>query len=482
MEQVRVAPVSIGKIESIITRKSLAFLQEIGPAARRLLGQRRVWNINSTAQGGGVAEMLQPILAYVRSMELDVRWLVIGGTPEFFDITKRIHNNIHGHPGDGGPLGPAERAVYEGVLATNARSLASHIRKGDIVICHDPQTAGLVPHLRKRGCLVIWRCHIGHDQPNPLTQRAWSFLYPDVRQAHRYVFTRRAYAPAALDADRVEVIAPSIDPLSAKNQALAPEGVRAILHAAGVFNGHPNSALPLFHRQNGTMALVHRRAEIVRTAPLDPNQPLIVQVSRWDHLKDPLGVMSGFARYVRDESAALMLAGPNVAAVADDPEGAAVLKEVVAAWQALPEAMQRRVHIACLPMLDLEENAAIVNALQRHARVVVQKSMHEGFGLTVTEAMWKGRPVVASAVGGIQDQITDGLHGLLVPDPADLGAYAAAVDRLLADRELARRLGRNARTRVRTHYLVPRHLQQYYRLFEEVLCEERVTRKTRAAG
>lgn len=483
MEQVRVAPVSIEKIESLITRKSLAFLHDIGPAARELLSGRIVWNLNSTAQGGGVAEMLQPVLAYVQSMGLDVRWVVIGGTPEFFDITKRIHNNIHGHPGDGGDLAAAERATYEMVASMNAQSFAPHVRSGDIVICHDPQTAGLIPHLVRHGCHVVWRCHIGHDQPNELTSRAWSFLVPYLRQAHRYVFTRRSYVPAQLASDRVEVIPPSIDPLSAKNQLLDPEVVRSILIASGVFDGPPAAAMPLYHRQDGSMALVRRQAEIIRTAPLHPDQPLVLQVSRWDHLKDPIGVITGFTRYLRNDSAVLMLAGPSVAAVADDPEGGAVLKEVTAAWNALPRSMRQRVQIACLPMLDREENAAIVNALQRHASVVVQKSLHEGFGLTVTEAMWKGRPVVASAVGGIQDQITDGVHGLLVCDPTDLVEFAGAVDRVLSDRLLGRRLMRNARSRVRSQYLVPRHLQQYYQLFQELLVAESQGKQTaRIAG
>lgn len=482
MEQIRVAPVSIEKIASIITRKSFTFLQDIGPVARRLLGERIIWNVNSTAQGGGVAEMLQPILAYVRSMDVDVRWVVIGGTSEFFDITKRIHNNIHGHEGDGGSLGPQEQQTYQEVLARNAESFSRHIREGDIVICHDPQTAGLVSFLRERGCYVIWRCHIGHDRPNELTGRAWAFLTPHLQDVHRYIFTRRSYAPPQLDPQRVEVIPPSIDPLSAKNQALPPDVVRSTLIAAGIFAGPPSSTLPIYHRQSSTMGVVRRTAEVIRTAPLRPNQRLILQVSRWDHLKDPIGVMQGFVRNLQDPSAVLMLAGPSVAAVADDPEGGQVLAQVIAAWKALPDFLRRRVHIACLPMADREENAAIVNALQRHATIVVQKSLHEGFGLTVTEAMWKARPVVASAVGGIQDQITDGVHGLLVRDPTDLAEFASALDRILADRNLARRLMRNARQRVRTQFLVPRHLCQYYRMLEELVSVAPGHRVARIAG
>jgi len=483
MEQVRVAPVSIDKIESALSRKGLAFLEDIGPAARALLGARPIWNVNSTAQGGGVAEMLQPILAYVRSLHVDARWVVIGGKPEFFDITKRIHNNIHGDAGDGGPLGPRERSIYDAVLASNAESLAGHVREGDIVICHDPQTAGLVPWLRRCGCLVIWRCHIGHDRPNEMTARAWAFLLPYLQEAHRYVFTRRSYAPGQLEARKVVVIPPSIDPLSAKNQLLEPEVTRAILTHAGILQGPPGSAMPIFRRQDGSMAVVHRAAEVIRSGPpLRADEPVVVQVSRWDHLKDPIGVMNGFARHLRNESARLLLVGPNVTAVADDPEGSRVLEEIVAAWRELPRSRRQRVQLVCLPMIDREENAAIVNALQRHAAVVVQKSLHEGFGLTVTEAMWKARPVLASAVGGIQDQIVDEVHGLLLHDAGDLAEFAGLLDRLLQNPAFSRRLARNARNRIRNQYLVPRHLKQYYQLLRNLLTAAEARPRTRIAG
>jgi trehalose synthase len=181
-------------------------------------------------------------------------------------------------------------------------------------------------------------------------------------------------------------------------------------------------------------------------------------------MKDPIGVLGGFARLIESEppcGAALVLAGPNVTAVADDPEGAKVFGELQQAWLALPTAFRRSVHLAMLPMEDDEENAAIVNALQRHAAVIVQKSLQEGFGLTVTEAMWKRRPVIASAVGGIQDQIRDGIEGLLVHDPRDLGQFAALLRRVLTDTELAQRLGDAAYKRVRDEYLSTTSLERW---------------------
>jgi trehalose synthase len=194
-----------------------------------------------------------------------------------------------------------------------------------------------------------------------------------------------------------------------------------------------------------------------------------VQVSRWDRLKDPLGVMLGFIEHVpADSGARLILAGPTVHSVTDDPEGQQVLNEVERTWRGLPHFQRRRVHLACLPMADVEENAAVVNALQRHAAVIVQKSLQEGFGLTVTEAMWKARPVIASAVGGILDQIEDGESGLLLRDPRDLADFGRLVRQVLGDRELAERLGRQARRRVQHHFLLNRHLHQYLRLLQRL--------------
>jgi trehalose synthase len=199
----------------------------------------------------------------------------------------------------------------------------------------------------------------------------------------------------------------------------------------------------------------------------EADTPLVVQVSRWDRLKDPLGVMKGFASYVAPASDAdLVLAGPSVEAVADDPEGMEVFSEAQALWERLPAKSRRRIHLACLPMDDGEENAAMVNALQRHAAVVVQKSIAEGFGLTVSEAMWKERPVVASRVGGIQDQIVHEESGLLIDDPSDGKAFGTAVRRLLEDDRASASMGEAARERVRKEFLAPRQLGQYAELIE----------------
>jgi trehalose synthase len=198
--------------------------------------------------------------------------------------------------------------------------------------------------------------------------------------------------------------------------------------------------------------------------------PVVLQISRWDTLKDPLGVIRGFAEHVPVQTGAhLVYAGPAVEAVADDPEGERVLRDAIAAHAALPDEARRRVHLATLPIDDPEENAIIVNALQRHADVVVQKSLAEGFGLTVAEAMWKARPVVASRIGGIQDQIVDGDSGVLLDDPHDLAAFGAAVHGLLADPAGAERMGRRARERVRDEFLSVRSLLDYLAVIRKVL-------------
>jgi trehalose synthase len=198
-------------------------------------------------------------------------------------------------------------------------------------------------------------------------------------------------------------------------------------------------------------------------AAIDPSAPLVTQVSRWDMLKDPLGVMEGFVRHVLPAvpDAQLALVGPETAAVSDDPEGAQVLEDCQEAWGAYPAAVRERVALVCLPMTDLEENAVIVNAIQRHSTVIVQKSLAEGFGLTVSEAMWKSRPVVASRVGGIVDQIVDGDSGVLVQDPADLREFGEAVSTILRRPAVATRMGRCARERVADRFLATRSLMQY---------------------
>ena len=466
-------PIHIGamdphRFEAVLTPSDYEALLQLIKVGSRALEGRVVWNVNSTGKGGGVVELLTTLLGYSRGAGVDARWKVISGTPEFFELTKRIHNHLHGFNGDGGGLTEREGRVYEDNLAGNADELAKLVDPNDIVILHDPQTAGLVEAVRATGATVIWRCHVGLDVPNRHAHEAWDFLRQYVVHADAYVFSRSSFAWAGLEPEKIAVIQPSIDAFSPKNQDLSEEQRIAILSRAGILtNGVHTEAT--FARSDGTPGRVDRRADVLELAPLQPTDRVVVQVSRWDKLKDPLGVIKGFAEYVAPHvDAHIVLAGPSTESVADDPEGAGVLAAVRDAWHGFPEEIRARVHLASLPMTDVDENAAIVNALQRHAEVIVQKSLAEGFGLTVAEAMWKERPVVGTRVGGIQDQIVDEESGVLI-DPSNLAEYGAAVLGLLTDTERARRIGEGARERIRSHFLAPQHLGVYFELIQSLL-------------
>jgi len=470
LQEVDVQALDAARLEPMIGPDRTARYEAVVEATESLMRGRSVLNVNSTATGGGVAEMLQTLLAYGRGAGLDIRWLVIRGDPEFFEITKRIHNGLYGSPGDGGDLGEAERRHYERTLRTNADELRALVRPSDVVLIHDPQPAGLAAAIATAGAKVVWRCHVGADEPNEWTERSWSFLRPYLDGVDAFVFSRRAFAPSWADDSRLHVIPPSIDPFSAKNEPISQRNVRLILGYTGLIGGDGATPSVPFARRDGSPGRINRRVDIMQTGPPPPvDAPTVVQVSRWDHQKDMQGVMDGFAEHVDPSlEAHLLLAGPAVTGVADDPEAAEVLEECTERWRALPHAARSRIHLACTPMADPDEAAAIVNALQRNAAVVVQKSIAEGFGLTVAEAMWKARPIVASAVGGIGDQIMSGAHGLLVSDPRDLASFGTAVETLLRDRTEAARLGANARARANAEFLGDRHLEQYGRLLAQL--------------
>jgi trehalose synthase len=457
MFEVHISARDVDPFARILGWDQVHALQREAVAIRGILGTRAVWNVSSTAAGGGVAEMLRSLLRYARGLGIDVRWLVFEGPPPFFRITKRLHNALHGSKGDDSPLGAEQSATFERITQDNAVALDPLVRPDDVVICHDPQTAGLVPHLIAKGARVVWRCHIGHERHDEESERGWAFLRPYLEHVPLAVFSLSSYAPSWLRGKSTAVLPPNIDPFSAKNQAMDESVVRAILARVGLVGGPSGPGGSGFVRDDGSVGRVDRAADVVRVgcAP-EWNVPLVAQVSRWDAMKDPIGVLQGFARLVESgapRGAQLVLAGPSVDSVADDPEGAQVFSQLEHVWRGLPQGTRKSIHLALLPMQDNEENAAIVNALQRHAAVIVQKSLEEGFGLTLTEAMWKRRPVVASAVGGMRDQIRDGVDGLLLRDPRDLAGFAELLRRILADEAFGERLGTAAFERVRTNYL-----------------------------
>lgn len=458
VDEVDVRTRSVRRFAEVLEPAETSEFFALGPRFADLLEGRAVWHVNTTAVGGGVAEMLRPQIAYTRGAGVDARWLVVNGTPDFFHMTKRLHHALHGMPGDGSPLGEVEREVYEGVMRGAAAEVLARVRRSDLVQLHDPQTLGLAPHLTAAGIPVTWRCHIGTDTQNDQSDLGWTFLKPYLEHVPYFVFSREAYVPDVIDRDRVVIITPTIDAFSPKNWHLDDDTVHTILWHIGLVDSEP-PAHPVytFRRADLSPGRVEHRAEVTRLGvPPSWDTPLVVQVSRWDPLKDPVGLMEGFSRLVERGTAGaahLVLVGPDVSAVSDDPEGAEVLAATEEAWRHLPPTVQERVHLVSLPTGDVEENAVMVNAIQRHAAVIVQKSLQEGFGLTVTEALWKGRPVVASAVGGIRDQIVHGESGWLLDDPTDPEQLADALEAILADPALAARLGAGAAERARTLFL-----------------------------
>ena len=469
IREVEVEPIALERLAHLIGPERVERFERAAAEARSRLGDRRVVNVNSTAAGGGVAELLQTLLAYARGAGIDARWVVIEGDAGFFEITKRIHNHLYGTAGDGGPLGPDEHRHYEEATARNADALRAFLRAGDIVILHDPQTAALARVAMPEGVSVVWRCHVGIDDQNAYSERGWAFLRPYVEGVDAFVFSREQFAPPWIPRDRLATISPSIDPFSAKNEAMDPDLVRDVLTAVGLIAGRDGRREMRFTRRDGSTGEISRRVDLLGTEPLPAaSTPMVLQASRWDAMKDMPGVMHGFAELIApDTDAHLVLAGPETTGVADDPEADSVLRACREDWERFPEALRRRVHLACVPMADGDEAAAIVNAMQRHATVVVQKSIAEGFGLTVTEAMWKARPVVGSGVGGIVDQIVSGETGWLVAAD-DLEAYARAVRSLLRDAPGAERMGAAGRNRALTYFLGDRHLEQWAALFERL--------------
>ena len=467
LEPVQLSRYRADGLEGVLDTGAWRSLQESGRRLAALLEGRRFWHLNSTAQGGGVAELLNWELPLAQSAGIDARRLTVSAPTEFFELTKDIHHLLHE---SGRPLSSNAKEIYESCLEEAGRSLLDLVEPGDVVVLHDPQPAGLIPSVIEAGGIPVWRCHVGTDRPGPLAQSAWDFLRPYVELAQALVFSRQSYVWSGLEEQKVRIVQPAIDPLAPKNQPLADEAVQAILRTAGLVDGPPQPEAAAFDRLDGSRARVERKADVLQEAPLPVGAPIVSQISRWDPLKDSLGVIDGFTRHVPLTTGAhLVLAGPSTRAVEDDPEGGRMFDQVRERWQALPHGERTRVHIASLPMDEPDENAAMVNALQRHSSVVVQKSLVEGFGLTVVEAMWKGRPIVASAVGGILEQLEDEVSGLLLKDPHDLESFGRHVDRLLRDAELARRLGEAAYAKASREFLPDRSVRDWLAVVETAL-------------
>jgi trehalose synthase len=326
LRNVPVSPLPIERFRAVLDDAGYRDLLALRDRAQRLFAGRVIWCVNSTATGGGVAEMLRSLLAYTRGAGVDTRWLVLNGTPEFFAVTKGLHNRLHAASGELPPLGEDERAAYEAVTVPAARQLAEMVRPGDVVLLHDPQTLGMAPVLRECPVGIVWRVHVGVDEPDDRARAAWDFLRPYTGSVDTCVFSREQFVWEGLEHGGIEIVPPSIDVFSAKNQELDDASALAVLHAAGIVaDGHGPPGM--FLREDGTPARVDRRATLVQERELRAGDRYVTQVSRWDRLKDPVGVLEGFVQHVGEECVAqVLLVGPDVAGVSDDTEGAELLE------------------------------------------------------------------------------------------------------------------------------------------------------------
>lgn len=436
-----------------------------------------VWMVNSTATGGGVAEMLPGLITLMRELGFRMKWAVIGAdAPEFFDLTKRVHNLLHAEGDPTRPLGPEQARLLEHVGRVNAAALVPHLGPDDVVVVHDPQPVALGSILhRERGIRTIWRCHIGVDERTPATRAAWNFLRPFLADYGEAVFSATEYIPSFLGG-RASIIYPGLDPLTHKNRDLSVSKLMGVLVNAGLQTAHEPVPTPDFEHQvkrlqpDGSLAVPGEIGLLFR--------PIVLQVSRWDRLKGWRPLLEGFLRMKarlregrvgdmppgnrrRLELARLVLAGPDPSGVADDPEGQAVFEELRSLYRGLSPADQADVALLVLPMQSRKNNGLIVNALQRCATVIVQNSLREGFGLTVTEAMWKRQAVLGTHAVGIRTQLRHGIDGLLSRDANDAEEIGTHLHDLLVHPSERYRMGSHAQRRVHDHFLVFSQLSRY---------------------
>ncbi|MFA5271510.1 MAG: glycosyltransferase [Candidatus Omnitrophota bacterium] len=369
--------------------------------AEKLKG-KVIQNVNSTSVGGGVAEILNRMIPLLQELGVDARWDVIKGGEQFFEVTKKFHNLLHGMQEK------IDEKDFEIFLETSQKNIEEMDIYGDVVYIHDPQPIALIKN--KKDNKWIWRCHVDVSNPH---KRVWEFLRDFIVQYDAAVFSAPSFSQKL--PIRQFLISPSIDPLSDKNRELSESEINNVLNKYNIIN----------------------------------DKPIITQISRFDRLKDPIGVITAYKQVKRSIDCQLILAGGGAK---DDPEGVKVLEEVNEKAKE-----DKDIHILLLPQNDLE-----VNALQRASDVIIQKSLKEGFGLTVAEALWKAKPVVASHVGGIPLQIKHKYSGLLCHS---VDGAAFALKQLLNSPGYAKKLGENGKEHVRNNFLLTRHLKEYMLLF-----------------
>nr|VFJ58154.1 MAG: trehalose synthase [Candidatus Kentron sp. FM]VFJ58449.1 MAG: trehalose synthase [Candidatus Kentron sp. FM]VFK12237.1 MAG: trehalose synthase [Candidatus Kentron sp. FM] len=438
-------------------RNQIQLLKEKASPIAARCKDRCIWMINSAARGGGVAEMMPSIITFLRALGFSAKWAVIETeNQDFFALTKRIHNLTHGVTQVSRDFSENDYRLFEEVNRQNAMQIEQAIKPQDILILHDPQVLPLGNLLSQAlGIKFLWRCHIGTNRKNTSTEAVWDFLQPFFENCVGAIFTAREYAPEYLQ-DRITIIHPAIDPLTDKNRHLSFTEIVEILCAGGLVPApHPVAIADFSHR-------ARQISTDGRLQDCEDNglfyRPTVLQISRWDRLKGWNHLLEGFARMKRELQrsgantaenrfpllARLILAGPDPAYILDDIEGAAAFEEIRQMFVSLDPDIQSDVTVYLLPMASHSENALIVNALQRIASVVVQNSIEEAFGLTVEEALWKGRPVLVSTAFGLRLQIDDGVNGVFV-DATDAKQISKRLLELLATPQHRSALGEMAK-------------------------------------
>ena len=438
------------------------FLTETEKSVADLKG-RTIWMINSTATGGGVAEMLPSQMRIIRSMGLQIEWMVIETNDDaFFNLTKRIHNAIHGS--GNGVFTNDDRAIFEKVNAQNADRAVAAISDGDLVVIHDPQPMPLAAMIaERRNVKLVWRCHIGLEEHNETTRGVWTFLSRYFDSYDHFVFSLPSYVPKELK-KKTTIITPAIDPLSHKNRTLHSDKSISILLQSGIMDGREPLLYGFYEHQarrvmpDGTFNTVNHHSNLDLIY-----RPIVTEISRWDRLKGFKELMEAFilmkeenkdapdksgVSYKRIEATRLILGGPDPKFVSDDPEGKEVLNELIEQYRSIDPELQKDIAILLLPLDDPKENALIVNALQRFSNVIVQNSIQEGFGLTATEAMWKQRPVLVSGAAGLRFQVQHGINGKINDDPTDIPRLAEMLKTMLDNPKERDKWGFNGQVRV----------------------------------
>jgi trehalose synthase len=407
LQEVALGQRSLADYTHIVGKETI---DEIRALAEPLAG-KRVLHVNATAFGGGVSEILYTIVPLMRDIGLDAHWQVILGAEEFFNVTKLMHNSLQG---DSQSITDQQWEVFQGYNAMNARDLEEG---WDVVIVHDPQPAGLFNNASEKSRHWVWRCHIDLSTPNPSTIER---LRPLIEPYEASVWHLQQYVPEGIS-DGVRIVPPAIDPLSPKNMAFSSEDAAFVSEQFGI----------------------------------DPERPLLCQVSRFDPWKDPMGVIDAY-RAVREKVPDVQLALVGSMAT-DDPEG----------WDFFNRTMAHADGDPDIKILSNVNNvgAIEVNAFQSQADVCIQKSTREGFGLTVTEALWKGRPTIGGNVGGIPLQIVDGESGYLVSSAQECADRSLEI---LSDPDLAKRIGKAGKEHARKNFLSPRLLRDWLKIFTDI--------------